>query len=360
MVDVGTHTLPMAFITEKKNKLSQIVGFSLWVSIFFAVVFLIVLLIVSPFLDQYFSTTIFSKYWYVMLIGFLVTSMIATLASLNIRLRRFKLNTTVSVAEAASTKSFNLLGGWMSLQGLGLILSDTFSKIINLIILIIKFPVSTRINFPKLLTTHQLFAKYRKFPLYLMPSQWVGTLSNQLVVWLVAFQFTKNNLGELTMAIGLLGIPLNVLSNSFQPVITERLVNLRDGDKSHRFFDKMLLILLVLSVLCFCTIYLLPASFFTWFLGDNWSGVNTIVNIFSWYYILLLLDQAFQNGFIIFDKQKNKLIFNLIDVLLLLIVAFGSISMSISFENLLILFVSVKMIISVARLVYLRKITQFK
>ena len=62
------------------------------------------------------------------------------------------------------------------------------------------------------------------------------------------------------MAIALLNIPLNMLSNSFQPVITERLVALRDGEKSHRFYDKMLLIILAISTLCFLFIYVLPWS----------------------------------------------------------------------------------------------------
>lgn len=356
MVVIGTLSLPMAISTVNKKELSPVFSFTVVVIVLFAALFMIGLLSFDDALDLYFGTSIFNSYWYYILIGYLVTSSVAALAALNIREKRFKFNTGVSMTEATSSKIINLIGGFLGLKSLGLILSDTLSKSISLAILIIRYPKKIKFFIPNLKMIGNLFVKLREFPLYLTPSQWLGTISSQVIIWFVAYKFSSGDLGQLTMAVGLLGIPLNVLSNSFQPVITERLVNLRDGGGGYVFFKHMFLILFIISFIGFTIIYLIPNSFVLLFLGGKWIEVNSIMNIYCGYFAILFLEQSFSNAFVIFKKQKEKLILNIIDVCVLIGAAIVLNLYNPLFLQVIIVFVTLKLIISIGRVILLWKI----
>jgi O-antigen/teichoic acid export membrane protein len=356
LVIVSTLSLPLAVSTVKKEDLEKVFNLTVTVILYFTALFTLGLSTLYPYLDTFFSTTIFSKYWYLLSIVIASSSLITTLASLNIRLKKFKINTSVNVSESTSAKFLNLLWGWLNFESLGLILSDALSKGISFIILILKLPKLIKFKLLSFRETKKILYQHKEFPLFSLPSTWLGTISNQFIILTVAFIYSKQTLGQLSMAIGLLNLPLNLLSNSLQPVITERLVALRDGEKSHRFYEKMLVLLITISTFCFLTIYLIPSRFYTLFLGEKWEGIDAIIGIYSWYYIILFIDQAFQNGFIILNKQKNKLIFNTIDILLLLIIGYIALYINATFMNLLTAFIISKVAVSTCRVFYLWEI----
>lgn len=358
LVVIGTLSLPLAVSTVKKEDLPKVFNLTISVILLFTIVSTLGLFLFNSYLDTFFSTTIFSKYWYILSMSIALSSIITTLASLNIRLKRFKTNTSVNITESTSAKLLNLLGGSMKFASLGLMLSDVFSKSISFIILLIKQPKIIQIKALNFWEAKKTLKHHRAFPLYSMPSAWLGTISNQFIILTVAYLYNKETLGQLSMAIGLLNLPLNLLSNSLQPVITERLVALRDGEKSHRFYDKMLFLTLAISTLCFTIIYFIPSNLYTLFLGEKWIGIEGIIRIYCWYYIILFIDQSFQNGFIIFNRQKKKLIFNITDFMLLSMIGSIGIYNAISFELLLILFIITKIVISTSRVFYLWLISQ--
>jgi O-antigen/teichoic acid export membrane protein len=358
LVVLGTLSLPLAISTSPKKDLNAIFGFTIWIIILFSCIYFSILFTFKSNLDLYFGTNLFSSFWYLFIFGFILTSIVSSIASINIREKRFKFNTAVNMTEATSSKLLNLIGGIIHLKALGLILSDIVSRVISTIVLIWRFPKNISLSLPNYKSAIVLLIRLKEFPLFSTPSQWLGTLSNQAIVWYIAYKFDANSLGQLSMAIALLGIPLNVLANSFQPVITERLVNLREESGGFKFFKNLFGILLIVSFTGFIIIYLIPNSFFLFFLGEKWTNVNSIVNIYCWYYILLLLDQSFANAFIIFKKQKLKLGLNLIDVLLLAIAAVILAQLNSSFLEVIIILIVIKSCISLLHLILIKKIIQ--
>ncbi len=353
LVVVGTLSLPLAVSTVKKEDLSKVFNLTVTVILFFSIVFTVGLYVFNSHLDAAFSTSIFSKYWYLLSISVALSSIIITIASLNIRLKRFKLNTSVNITESTSAKLLNLTWGWLNLGALGLILSDFISKVISALFLLLKLPHTIKIKILSVKETIKQLKKHKAFPIYSMPSAWLGTISNQFIILTIAYLYDKEILGLLAMAVGLLNLPLNLLSNSLQPVITERLVALRDGEKSHRFYEKMLALTLVISSISFTIIYFIPANWYTLFLGNEWAGVEAIIRIYCWYYMIAFIDQSFQNGFIVFNKQKKLLHFNIVDIILLSIIGLGGFYYEVTFNSILIIFIIAKIIISTSRVLYL-------
>jgi O-antigen/teichoic acid export membrane protein len=358
LVIISTLSLTLAISTVKVKKLEKVFNLTITTIIFFSIVFIWVMYGFNSRLDTFFLTTIFSRYWYILSIGVALSSLIAALSSLNSRMRRFKINASINVTESTSAKFLTLLFGWLNFESLGLILSDVISKFISFFILAIKLPKNIKLKLLSYWEIKSALYQYKSFPLYSMPSAWLGIISNQFIILTVAYLYSKETLGLLSMTIGLLNLPLHLLSNSLQPVITEKLAAIRDGEKSNRFYEKMLLLGLFISTLCFTFIYFIPTYFYDLFLGEKWSGIEEIIRFFCWYYIILFVDQAFQNGFIIFKKQKQKLFFNLIDILFLLLVTFVGVAFLASFKAILIIIIISKIVISTSRVYYLWRVSK--
>ena len=66
---------------------------------------------------------------------------------------------------------------------------------------------------------------------------------------------------------------------TFQPVITQRFVDARDISNETFSLKKILGLLTVISVLVFGGLYLIPSSWFVYFLGEQWEGIGTIIKI---------------------------------------------------------------------------------
>ena len=353
LVVLGTLSLPIAISTIKKSELSKVINLTITVIIASTFIFTGGLLLFNNYLDALFATSLFSKYGYLILLAFVITSTVTTLIALNNRLQKFKTTTQVGIVEATSAKILNLSGGWMALHSIGLILSDFISKVVSLLLLLKNLPKEVTITIPNFLKAKELLQEYKQFPLYIMPSQWIGTLNNNFIILAVAYLFTKNELGKLTLAIGLLSIPLHVLSNTLQPVITERLATLKENKKNRSFLKFIFSTLLLISIVVFTPITLLPSSVFTFALGSNWQGINPIITILSVYYIFLFIDQSVENGFIISNKQKQLFHLSIIELILQVTIIPATYIYDLSLVYVIILLAIARSLVSSIRVVYL-------
>lgn len=324
LVVVGTLSLPLALATSKKEELNKIFHLTSSLILAFTILFGIALFLLHDHLDALFTTSIFSKFWGIVLLGFVLTALITTLNAVNVRLQHFKTITKVGVVEASSVKALNLATGFIKLNSLGLMLSDVISKTVSLFLLLKTIPRGVHFSFVKLDKIKSQLKTFKQFPLFVMPSQWVGMLNNQFLILVVALLFSKNELGQLVMAIGLVGIPLHVITNAFQPVITERLSSLKGSVEIKPFFKRTAILLFIISSILFTTILVLPSDIFTIILGAKWDGIKPMINVIAVYYIILLIDQSLENGFIVFNQQKPLFFWSLVELVLqTLIITYG-------------------------------------
>lgn len=355
LVVVGTLSLPLAVSTVKKEDLSKVFNLTVTVILFFSIVFTVGLYVFNSHLDAAFSTSIFSKYWYLILIGFFTTSLVTTLTAVNIRLQRFKVNTQIGIIEGSTSKFFNLAGGWVGLNSIGLIMSDLLSKTMSLLILIRRIPTNFKLLIPQYFDVKKTFINLKSFPIYIMPSQWVGMLNNQFIVIAVALLFSKEQLGQIVMAVALISIPLHLLANAFQPVITERLTSLKGTVEINSFFINTTWLLIICGTVLFASILIFPASLFTLYLGEQWLGIKPIINVLAFYAIALLIDKSFENGFIVFNKQKQVFIFSIMELgIQSAIIAFAYVQ-GLHLVAVILLITIVRSLVSIIRVTYLWK-----
>jgi O-antigen/teichoic acid export membrane protein len=359
LVILGTLALPAALNTAKKELLAKL----FWLILLIIGTFTLLLTFASYFLKSALSEIwdlpgTISAYWYFIPLGFLLTAASQSLSAVQLRLKEFKLTTRVNVTESIMAKASNLLYGYLQLGGIGLILSDLIAKIIGSTLLIIKLPRQLvkrgQVDRQSLKFT---LKSVKDYPLFVMPAQWASILSTQLILWFLAYQFSSAELGKYVIALSLLNIPLHILSNSFQPVITQRFVAARDGSQKEFSMLKLLGLLALISVVVFGTLFIIPQAWFVHFLGDKWQGVGLIIKILCGWNLVLFIDQSINNGFVVFNKQRQKLYLNLVDVGLQVGLLVGASVFSLDLFQLLIIFVILKIVISYTRIAYLRVVS---
>ena len=355
LVILGTLALPSALLTAKKEKLLSILKLIFFNIVIFTIVSAISIYFINLYvINQETEFQFFNDYWYLVPIGFLFTSSALTLSSIQLRLKKFSLTTKTSVIETVTAKASNLLNGFLKMGGLGLVLSDLLAKLVSIIILLVKFPKPLRyhntFNFDELKTT---FKHLRDYPLFVMPAQWVSLLSTQLILWFIAYKFSAYELGKYTVALSLLNIPLHILSNSFQPVITQRFVDARDSTNNALSMKKLLILLGVISFLVFGGLFFIPSDWFVYLLGDQWDGIGPIIKILCVWSLVLFIDQSINNGFLVFEKQQQKLYFNLVDLGLQVLVLVNGLLFPIGLQQFILFFVLTKVVASILRIGYI-------
>lgn len=163
----------------------------------------------------------------------------------------------------------------------------------------------------------QLLRKYRHFPLYAMPREFVSSFSANLPFMWLGFYFDNVSLGLFSMAVVFTMRPVQMVANVFERVLypaTKEKIDRRQpiGVSIRRF----------LLVLCAVMVPLLGVSFFfaepifTFLLGDKWLGCGYYVRcIIPWIAFLVLANSmAFVPN--VFTTQRADFIFQVVQLCL--------------------------------------------
>ncbi len=167
----------------------------------------------------------------------------------------------------------------------------------------------------------QVLSKYRAFPLYSMPREFVSSLSANLPFMWLGVYFDEVLLGLFSLAIAFTMRPVNILANVFEKVFYPT-TNVKIGQQQPigRNVRRFLLTLcaIVLPVLAVAFFYAEPV--FTFLFGSKWTGTGYFVRcIIPWITVLLLTNSL---AFIpnVFTTQRGDFIFQIIQLFLRAIV----------------------------------------
>jgi len=356
LILLGTLALPAALNVAKKDDLQSLLNLSLLVISLSTIGTTFIMFAVSSI--SFIPIKVLIEYWYLVPIAFLFGSVSLTLHSLLLRQKQFGSTTKIGVMESFSAKGVSLFSGIQNLASLGLIMGDILGKLVGSLLLLVKLPAYFRINLS--ISRSGIISaakKVREYPFYVMPAQWASILSTQLIIWFIAIEYSAQELGKYTIALALITIPLHVLSNTFHPVITQRFVSARESPKNEFSLIKLVGLLGIISMLVFGGIFILPGDWFVYFLGEQWSGIGPIIKLLCIWSLFLFIDQSLNNGFLVFGKQRQKLYFNLVDLGLQVVLLTIASLLSFELYHFIVFFVLVKVMASIFRIGYIKKIT---
>lgn len=263
--------------------------------------------------------------WYLISGGVFLRVITGMFGNWNVREKAFKRSTIVSISESFGTKIGTLSTGLLvgSISN-GLIIGEFIGKGLHVLIQLLLF-VRKRIYYLIPSFSFRQFTwmmrSYREYPLFLLPSSWLSQVSNSIIIFYLSAIYDVGQVGEYSMAVGLIAIPVMLISYSSQPVLTQKIVELSKGNEPIKnqvlkFFKALVIISFPILVVGM----LLGESIVALFLGEGWEVSAQLV---SWMIPMVgaqFLATSVNGIFIALKKNRELLNLNIIKLSILIVV----------------------------------------
>ncbi len=148
--------------------------------------------------------------------------------------------------------------------------------------------------------------KYRKFPLYTLPSEFLNRLSNQLPIFFLSLVGGANAIGLFMRARQMLSLPVTQISGALGPVFKERANRqfLAKGECS-QLYRKMFLVLFAAGTAPALLLFIFADDLFALAFGESWRNSGEYARILTVMYFMNFVVAPLANMFTIANRQHE-------------------------------------------------------
>lgn len=148
--------------------------------------------------------------------------------------------------------------------------------------------------------------------LYLVPSQFINSFANSIVIIFISTLFTADQLGYYSAGTRLLEIPMIFIASSVSKVcykqISEDVANRR---RTMKTFGGISAIIGSISFAAFGMLFFIAPQFAGFVFGDGYEIAGTYIRCYCLMYAVRLVSSSFAGLFTIFSYQKYELFVNI-------------------------------------------------
>lgn len=201
-------------------------------------------------------------------------------------------------------------------------------------------------------------SEHRKFPLYTLPHTFINMLAGNLPILLLSSYFGMAEIGFFNMGITLGFRPINLLSNSFDQIIFQRMAE--KVNKQEPIWNSLYLSvrkLFIFALPAFIILFFLVPYIVKFFLGEQWEQSALYIQIMIPWFLFALFAASLSSVPSIFGKQRTSLIIEFILIILRIIALCIGIYLN-SFVWAIILFSFVSTIVVVIQLTWFLRLVR--
>lgn len=210
------------------------------------------------------------------------------------------------VNSAAITLSKTLLG-FVKLCSQGLVVGDLVGRAISAAGCVVRalYHDGNTFRQTRWAEMRRCAVKFKEFPKYTMPGQLLNTIGQAIPILLITAFFSKDEVGQFSMAMTIFAIPINVISTALRDVYRQRAnEEYRQRGECLASFDRLLKLLLLLGGAGL----LLFVWFLPWltqlFLGAQWLPAGQYAQILAPAMVLSLVAGPLSGIFIVTEKLR--------------------------------------------------------
>lgn len=329
-------------------------------SIFFLVVTVLIITCLLVFFGEFFidklNIEVLTPYKFIIPFGVFFVGIYDVLLQWSYRERSYKIITRTTISQSLAGNFTKVMLGLLKLGPVGLILGFIMGQsagITSLALPLVKQKrIITRLSIQKI---KYVLMRYKNFPLYSAPSNYVYLSGNNIPIILLTTMFDSSVTGFFGLANNIIRLPLNLIGSSIAQVFYSEAANIGKSNprKIKNIGVNLIKKMALIGILPLVTLVLFGPWLFSLVFGVQWYQAGIYARILSvmvyFHFIISPIGRILE----IFERQRAGLIFNLIRlgmVLLVFIIAkvfnFNSyhtvalyaLSNSISYVGLLILF----------------------
>lgn len=317
LVTLFTFAYPTSFIIAKDERsFYNLFSLSSILIIGFSSITLLIILIFGTTINNSLNVFDNSNYLILIPIGVLLNGFMALFTPWNIRRKQFVFSSTVAVSHNLFIRIINLLIGiFTNLISYGLILGNQFGRFLAVFSFYIKyFQREKKFIFQNTSVKNMINAaiEYRNYPFFILPSRLINNLKSQSAIYIIGFGFGKSVLGNFSIAISLLNIPVQIIANSMASVFLKKANDLYVADKNSlpNFIQDLITKLFILCVVPFSILSVFGKELVIIFLGDQWLLAGNMSTILSPYFFTLLIISPIIPILQVLQKERQLFFFD--------------------------------------------------
>ncbi|NMM48805.1 oligosaccharide flippase family protein [Marinigracilibium pacificum] len=338
LVMLSTLNYTNAIVLPKSNhKFYRLIQISFFLVLITSVLLVLILLLFEDFFAENIELPVSDVWLYMIPVLVFLSGVFQILNSWSIKNGEFKSISKSKFVGILSGKSVAILIGFIKpFNYVGILIGELIGKFFFISLLLNKRVIRrtkfilTNLNLSKI---KEVAVEYKRYPLFALPANWLQALILQIPVYFLSHYFDLESVGYYSMANGLLIIPLNVLGNSVASVFMKRAVDLQYvKERLARETENLYFKLLYVVIVPFAVLFIYGENIFTILLGDQWGTSGELASIMTVYFVFQTCAIPISLIYMVKQKEKQFLYFQIVSVLIVL----TSLFLSLDFSSLMI------------------------
>lgn len=264
--------------------------------------------------------------------GALVYSFNEYVSMLYVREGNFNKISLAQLLQSFFGNTFKLCFGLFFTSYIPLFLGSCFQQSGNVLInykfiiriFYMKFKMSVRVN---------LLNKYKQYPLFKMPSNFLLVTSQNMLPLVLASFFSINEVGQLGLVLATVSIPTNLIGQNLRKLYYNRIAKRNQSSYILNITTKFVIVSFLITIVPSLLLFFFSVELYTLVFGNEWISAGVYAKYFSVLLIFSLVSVSIIDVFNVLERLKVYLYFNLLRFFLISSALYLSISMSVSFES---------------------------
>lgn len=149
--------------------------------------------------------------------------------------------------------------------------------------------------------------RYRKFPMYNLPTDLLARFSDSLTIFLFSFYFSKSVIGYYGLGLAILAIPMTFIGSSISEVFYQKGVRARYEGTNAALVENLFKEMTRMSMLPFLLLAILGDCIFAFIFGANWATAGVYAQILSLKIFIIFIMSPATSLPNILEKQEISL-----------------------------------------------------
>lgn len=197
--------------------------------------------------------------------------------------------------------------GYAKFIPVGLVIGFVMGRVFSVVYLIYKLRKDKDSVFlnVKRETILKLLRKYKKFPFFTLPSEFVNILSNRLPVFVIGKYFGAGVLGNYALMERVLSAPISLIGSSVLDVFKQKAsADYAELGNCKQIFVKTFKTLVLLSIIPSILLFFLSPIVFKFIFGDEWAMAGDFAQILAFLFFIRFTASPLSYMFNIAQKQQ--------------------------------------------------------
>lgn len=292
------------FLVNSKSEIQIASTLCLIISVLIAGVLPIIIYLIDSFRLFYIEINLYIWLYTIPILSLITATNLVIVTYLN-KQKKYKIISTSRIIKTLTSLLLSLLFILFKNNLGGLILSEILGYLIATIYLFPKSKDLFQFNLKIIPNLVAFMKKYKQFPLFNIPSDFLNITSAQMPVFFLSMYYGSSITGFFSLMKRVLDAPINLLSSSILEVFRQKASEqyLENGNCRVLFLQTAKRLTLI-SFFPFVLLFVFAPYIFSKYLGNEWYMAGVYARIFSIYYFFKFVSSPLSYMFYLAEKQK--------------------------------------------------------